>query len=399
MRWPGRRRSWRTTRDGSKVVAILVTSEDTALAFLSGYVRFLVGRGWRVIVGANSPTGQLVEMANSVGAEALHVAWEREPAPLSDAQALWHLTGQLRTMRPDLVVTATPKAGLIGTLAAFMAGVRPRVYQLWGLRLETSTGAVRVILGILEWLSIRISTVCVANSQSLARRAEELRLAPKGSIKVLGRGSSHGVNVDYFSPDAEVTLDPETHAFLSGHAADLTVVFVGRLHPDKGIDTLLRALAVCAGQGTAVRTIIVGPDEGFDPNRYIAGLPQDRIHLTGNVSDVRPYVLACDVLCLPSLREGFPNVVLEAAALGKPAVVSDATGVVDSVIDGETGRLFPTGDAHALAARFIELAADPSSVSHMGAAARSWATHNFPHEHIWDLQATLLDDLLARERT
>ena len=399
MRWPGRRRSRRTMRDGSKVVAILVTSEDTALAFLSGYVRFLVGRGWRVIVGANSPTGQLVEMANSAGAEALHVAWEREPAPLSDAQALWHLTGQLRTMRPDLVVTATPKAGLIGTLAAFMAGVRPRVYQLWGLRLETSTGAVRVILGILEWLSIRISTVCVANSQSLARRAEELRLAPKGSIKVLGRGSSHGVNVDYFSPDAEVTLDPETHAFLSGHAADLTVVFVGRLHPDKGIDTLLRALAVCAGQGTAVRTIIVGPDEGFDPNRYIAGLPQDRIHLTGNVSDVRPYVLACDVLCLPSLREGFPNVVLEAAALGKPAVVSDATGVVDSVIDGETGRLFPTGDAHALAARFIELAADPSSVSRMGAAAHSWANHNFPQEHIWDLQATLLDHLLARERT
>ena len=399
MRWPGRRRSWRTTRDGSKVVAILVTSEDTALAFLSGYVRFLVGRGWRVIVGANSPTGQLVEMANSAGAEALHVAWEREPAPLSDARALWKVTSRLRKLRPDLVVTATPKAGLIGTLAAFMAGVRPRVYQLWGLRLETSTGAVRVILGILEWLSIRISTVCVANSQSLARRAEELRLAPKGSIKVLGRGSSHGVNVDYFSPDAEVTLDPETHAFLSGHAADLTVVFVGRLHPDKGIDTLLRALAVCAGQGTAVRTIIVGPDEGFDPNRYIAGLPQDRIHLTGNVSDVRPYVLACDVLCLPSLREGFPNVVLEAAALGKPAVVSDATGVVDSVIDGETGRLFPTGDAHALAARFIELAADPSSVSRMGAAAHSWANHNFPQEHIWDLQATLLDHLLARERT
>ena len=399
MRWPGRRRSWRTTRDGSKVVAILVTSEDTALAFLSGYVRFLVGRGWRVIVGANSPTGQLVEMANSAGAEALHVAWEREPAPLSDARALLHLTGQLRTMRPDLVVTATPKAGLIGTLAAFMAGVRPRVYQLWGLRLETSTGAVRVILGILEWLSIRISTVCVANSQSLARRAEELRLAPKGSIKVLGRGSSHGVNVDYFSPDAEVTLDSGTQAFLDDRRADLTVVFVGRLHPDKGIDTLLRALAVCAGQGTAVRTIIVGPDEGFDPNRYIAGLPQDRIHLTGNVSDVRPYVLACDVLCLPSLREGFPNVVLEAAALGKPAVVSDATGVVDSVIDGETGRLFPTGDAHALAARFIELAADPSSVSRMGAAARSWANHNFPQEHIWDLQATLLDHLLARERT
>lgn len=399
MRWPGRRRSWRTTRDGSKVVAILVTSEDTALAFLSGYVRFLVGRGWRVIVGANSPTGQLVEMANSAGAEALHVAWEREPAPLSDARALWKVTSRLRKLRPDLVVTATPKAGLIGTLAAFMAGVRPRVYQLWGLRLETSTGAVRVILGILEWLSIRISTVCVANSQSLARRAEELRLAPKGSIKVLGRGSSHGVNVDYFSPDAEVTLDSGTQAFLDDRRADLTVVFVGRLHPDKGIDTLLRALAVCAGQGTAVRTIIVGPGEGFDPNRYIAGLPQDRIHLTGNVSDVRPYVLACDVLCLPSLREGFPNVVLEAAALGKPAVVSDATGVVDSVIDGETGRLFPTGDAHALAARFIELAADPSSVSRMGAAAHSWANHNFPQEHIWDLQATLLDHLLARERT
>ena len=387
------------------VVAILVTSEDTAVAFLPGYMEFLAQRGWRVIVGANSPTGQLFEMARDAGAEAFHIGWERDPAPLSDLRALWKLTIRLRKARPDVVVTATPKAGFVGTLAGFIAGVRLRVYQLWGLRMETSTGLLRSILAVLEWFSIRLSTECVANSTSLSARTEALGLARKGSIQVLGEGSSHGVDVEYFrsaeTGNRVLPLDPATRAFLTENPAELTVVFVGRLHPDKGIDTLLAALAACARRGTgspAVRAVIVGGDEGFAPGQYANDLPPGVIHLTGNVRDVRPYVLSADVLCLPSLREGFPNVVLEAAAMGVPSVVSDATGCIDSVKDGITGRQFPTGDAEALGAIFCALAASPLEISRMGQAARAWAVESFPQERIWDLQASFLEGLLNRKR-
>lgn len=374
-----------------KTVVLLVTIEETALAFYGGYVRFLKDRGWRVLVGANSPSGRLKAWAQSEGAKAVHIPWKRNPDPLSDLVNLVRTWRLLRGIRPDAVVAATPKAGLIGMLAASLARVPVRIYQLWGLRLETTGGLARKVLAALERVSIACSTQCVANSRSLAARTTELGLAGRREIVVLGAGSSHGVNTDRYRPGLTLPMSRDTEVFLEDSPADLTAVFVGRLHPDKGIDTLVEALRMCLDRDLRVRTLVVGGAEGAEVETYLSDLPDGLVHLVGHVEDVRPYILAADVLCLPSLREGFPNVVLEAAALGVPAVVSDATGVVDSVVDGQTGVLFPTGDAPALADALTRLAEDRDYRRRLGESARRRTEDEFDQPRIWGLQADNLE--------
>lgn len=380
----------------AKTVVLLVTVESTALAFYRGYLRYLVDRGWNVVVGANSSSDRLRVMAQEEGARFIHVNWKREPALFSDIYWLFKVAWILRKLRPNTVVSATPKAGLIGTLAATLARVPVRIYQLWGLRLETTKGLFRALLIMLEWLTSRVATQVVANSRSLARRFEVLGLAREGSVVVLGNGSSHGVDIDRFDPDVEVELDPQTQKFLDENPANLTVVFVGRLHKDKGVDTLLSAVALAAKNGVSARLLLVGGDEGASLSCQIEELGEKVVHVVGRVEDVRPYIQNADILCLPSLREGFPNVVLEAASLGVPAVVSDATGVVDSVINEETGRIFPVGDAESLAEALRELAVDPEKIESLGKNARAWILQDFEQHYVWSLQASNLNSQMNR---
>ena len=379
------------SRQSDKTVVLFVTAESTALTFYRGYLSYLADRGWNVVIGANSSSGRLRMMAEEEGARFIHVDWKREPALFSDIYWLFKVAWILRKLRPNAVVSATPKAGLIGTLAAILARVPVRIYQLWGLRLETTKGLFRAFLMMLEWLTARAATQVVANSRSLATRFEELGLAQEGSVVVLGNGSSHGVNTDHFDPSMEVKLDSDTQKFLDKNPAKLTVVFIGRLHKDKGVDTLLSAVALALKNGVNARVLLVGGSEGASLSCQIEELGEKVVHVVGRVEDVRPYIQNADILCLPSLREGFPNVVLEAASLGVPAIVSDATGVVDSVIDEETGRIFPVGDVDRLSELLQELAGDREKIENLWKNARAWILRDFQQQHVWSLQASNLN--------
>ncbi|OAV51901.1 glycosyltransferase family 4 protein [Enteractinococcus helveticum] len=380
-----------------KKVVLIVTVEDSALTFYRNYVRFLVGRGWEVSVIGHS-SGALEAWAASEGATGYHIPYERDPSMGKDLQTLWATVRLLRRIRPDVVVSATPKVGLLGTLAARLVGVPVRIYQLWGMPLETVTGLKRKILDVAERTSIRSATQTVANSFSLARTAEALELAPQGHIDVLGVGSSHGVNLEWFDRAATGPVDADTAAFLAADC-DLTIVFIGRLTPDKGISTLLQAVDSARAGGLNIRLVLVGPVE----NRQLAEEVSDveHIHRLDNVEDVRPYITAADVLCLPTLREGFPNVVLEAAALEVPAVVTDATGAIDSVVDGETGWIFPVENPHALAEVITEIVAHPEQIQQRGTKARRRVEEHFEQVYMFGLQedniAQQLEPHLARQ--
>lgn len=380
-----------------KKVVLIVTVEDSALTFYRNYVRFLVGRGWEVSVIGHS-SGALEAWAASEGATGYHIPYERDPSVGKDLQTLWATVRLLRRIRPDVVVSATPKVGLLGTLAARLVGVPVRIYQLWGMPLETVTGLKRKILDVAERTSIRSATQTVANSFSLARTAEALELAPQGHIDVLGVGSSHGVNLEWFDRAATGPVDADTAAFLAADC-DLTIVFIGRLTPDKGISTLLQAVDSARAGGLNIRLVLVGPVE----NRQLAEEVSDveHIHRLDNVEDVRPYITAADVLCLPTLREGFPNVVLEAAALEVPAVVTDATGAIDSVVDGETGWIFPVENPHALAEVITEIVAHPEQIQQRGTKARRRVEEHFEQVYMFGLQedniAQQLEPHLARQ--
>lgn len=375
------------------LICFVVTAEGTALKFLEGYLAFLSERGWQVVLVC-SPGEGLEAFSRREQIVVRPVPMRRDPSPYHDLISLFRLTTLLRRLRPDIVVYATPKASLLGSVAAALAGVPARVYELWGLRLETTAGATHRVLRQLEKLTIRLSTSVVANSRSLASRVRELGLAGPRVVNVLGAGSSHGVDAERYSQNARTAeLDSETQTFLAS-TAGLTIGYVGRLHPDKGVETLLDAIDLCLGEGIAVRALLVGADEGADFAARVAH--QSMAHRVGSVDDTRPYVKEMDLLVLVSLREGFPNVVLEAAAMGIPAIVADSTGTVDSVVPGVTGMVVKTGDVRQLARAIGQLSADQERRTQMGQAAREWVMAEFSQQHVWELHADHFADELER---
>ncbi len=368
-------------------IALVVTTGRTAHGFVSGFANFLASRNNEVFVLAGAVED--IEDIQGEGAHYVPLPFERDPHPVKDLRSLVLLIRALRAIRPDVVAYATPKASLLTAVASFALRVPRRVYQLWGLRLETVGGMRRSVLCLAERLTSCLSSAIIANSPSLAAAYTRLGLNCGRQVEVVGAGSSHGVDLQRFSRKAEVPkLDDATKEYLENHQG-LRIGFVGRMHPDKGVDTLLDAAEGCRRSGTDVAVILVGGDEGFDWERHLAdGGVAARV--VGRVSDPRPYYEAMDVLVLPSRREGFPNVVLEAAAMGVPAIVSDATGAIDSVVHGVTGLVVPVGDSAALTIALSSLAHDPLLRSELGTRARDRAEKHFDQAAVWRKNAHAL---------
>ncbi|MEJ6554703.1 glycosyltransferase family 4 protein [Microbacterium esteraromaticum] len=365
----------------------MVTSAMTATTFLRGYLGYLKGDGWDVTLICSEGPG-IEELVSDAGVTLVKLEMRREPSLLHDLGSLIGAVRVMRKLRPDVLVYATPKAALVGAVSGWISRVPTRAYELWGLRLETATGLARIVFWILETMTMRLSTVVIANSRSMAARADELRLSKGRALSVLGPGSSHGVDADYFSRSAEM---PKLSADLADRLSDEgvpVVGFIGRMHPDKGIDVLITALRICADRGHGAQLLIVGSDEGAQVATVIKGAGGAvRVHAIGFSRDIRPMLKAMDILVLPSLREGFPNVVLEAAAMEVPAIVSDATGCIDAVIDGVTGQVVPVGDPVALADAIVKMLADDSGRKVMGAAGRLRAVTQFAPATIWSLHS------------
>ncbi|KRC49310.1 hypothetical protein ASE16_11155 [Leifsonia sp. Root227] len=375
---------------------VLGVTVDLSLRLMAGFPQFLADRGWDVHVVC-SPGARLDALNGADGVTVHPLTMAREPSPLSDLRSLIAWVRLLRRLRPDVISVGTPKAGLLGGIAGRLTKVPGRVYMLRGLRLETSTGVSRRIFTFLERLTIRSATKTLAVSASLASRAVELKLASPDAITVLGDGSSNGIDVDAFerslpSPDtldrlrAELVLSTETPV----------VGFVGRLTEDKGLLVLSAAVERLANQGTAFQLLIVGGVEG---DASVADLippsPGITTVTTGFVNDPERYYALMDVLCLPTLREGFPNVVLEAAAAGVPTVTTTATGAVDSVVDGQTGIVVPAGDADALADGLRRLIADQALRQRFGAAAKLRARERFDRSVVWAAQERFYRELVG----
>lgn len=357
---------------------------------MRGYAEFLARVGYEVTLVADDLTGLEGELTGS-GVSVHSLPMSRDPDPIRDLVSLARIGRLIARLRPDAVIYATPKASLLTSIAARLFRVPVRIYELWGIRFETSKGLARRLFRAIEQVVASCSTAIVANSASLAARAVELGITRGDRVVVLGHGSSHGVDSERFSRRTTFPkLDAATEQFLSD-TSGLTVGFVGRLHPDKGIDTLLAAAAKAAADG-GMRILLVGGDEGISLT-----IPDGiAVHLAGDVGDVRPYLAAFDVLVLMSLREGFPNVVLEAAAMEVPAIVSNATGCVDSVIDGVTGRIVATGDVASLSQTLTELARDAKIRRSLALAARRRVLEDFDPEAVWGLAESHLRTQLAK---
>jgi glycosyltransferase involved in cell wall biosynthesis len=372
-------------------IVVGVTHPQTCLT-LTGRPRALREAGFRVTL-VSSPGELLERTAGREGVDAIPLRMERGIAPLADLASLARLWRLLRRMRPQMTEFSTPKAGLLGGLAARLTGVPVRIYMLRGLRLDSTTGLQRHILLVSERVAAACAQTVLCNSKSLRDEALVLGIAPEGKLKLLGSGSSNGVNTERFSPGPS-----EIRRQLGLRRESPLIGFVGRLTRDKGVPELIEAFAAILKAEPESHLLLVG---WFDASADALSLAlqtsiesHPRIHVTGYVIDTAPYYRAMDLLVLPSWREGFPNVVLEAGATGIPVVTTECTGARDSVVPEVTGLLIPPGYPEAIAESVIKLLHDPARRHRMGQAARAWVMEHYSDAHVLGLTVEFYKSLL-----
>ena len=384
-----------------RVRLVHVTTVPMTLGFLRGQVEFMGERGFEV-VAVSSPGEALDRFGAEQGVPVHGLAMERKISPLADLRALFRMIRLLRRLDPDIVHSHTPKAGLLGTLAAFLARVPVRVYHLRGSPMVTARGLTRAILKAVDRLTCGLAhrVICVSHSHRALMVEEGVVEAEKAVV--LAGGSSNGVDArGRFDPDRQgEAARSALRAELGIPTAATVIGFVGRLVRDKGIVELAQAWQSLREEHPEAQLVLVGDLEQRDavPDSVMRGLIEDpRVHRTGFVADAAPFYAAMDLLVLPTYREGFPNVPLEAAAMELPAVVTQMTGCVDAVEDGVTGTIVPVRDADALARAIAAYLEEPELRARHGRAGRKRVLETFDPRGIWRaLWRTYLDLLEAR---
>ncbi len=332
-----------------------------------------------VVSSGGSDWGDLASME---GVTAVTIEIPRKIAPFSDARALFQLYLHFRRRRYEIVHSNTPKAGLLCALAARAAGVPIRLHTFTGQPWVEMKGLLRWVARTCDRIVVALNTLCYADSPSQRAFLISEGIGGESSLRVLGAGSIAGVDVARWERARTNHRTAATYAALGIPDGALVVVFVGRVTRDKGVVELLLAFKELLARGSDSYLVIVGPlDEGTTDGELRAQLAavagNARIRLAGYDPEPERTLAIADLLCLPSYREGFGNVVIEAAVMGVPTVGTSIVGLRDSVQDGVTGILVPAKDSAALAGALGRMLGDAALRSTMGRAARSRALELF----------------------
>lgn len=356
-----------------------VTIGGSAFSLLRGQLAWLRERGWDVRL-VSSPDDEAHIAAEREDVRFYGLPMTRSITPIQDAIALRRWLKLLGKLKPAAINVGTPKAGLLGGVAGWLRRVPQRLYVVRGLRIEGTRGPLSWVLWLTEWATMRVATDVLFVSPSLALEAQRRGLLDGRKSWAIGSGSSNGVLAHEVAARAGEVDRRELRERLGLGADDFVVGFVGRITYDKGVDQLIEAFGRVTDP--RIRLLCIGEPEDEQLAAQV-GVLGDRVRRVGYTSDLWGHLPAMDVLCLPTLREGFPNVVLEASSVGMPTITTRATGAVDSVIDGVTGLLFDVGDTDALLRHIHTLANDWEKRERMGAAARQRVLTEFQPERIW----------------
>lgn len=352
------------------VKIIRVTTVPVSLAaFCSGLLSELQQEGYEV-VAVSSPGEQLDEFALREGVRAHGVEMERHISPLKDLKSLVGLIRVFRRERPAMVHSMTPKAGLLAMMAAWVCRVPVRLHTFTGLVFPTTTGLKQKILIFTDRLTCACATHIVPEGEGVKRDLVNYRITGK-PMAVLGHGNVRGIDLERFNPQL-----PEVQVEVAKirRQGVFTFLFVGRLVRDKGINELVEAFERLNKEVPATRLILVGRQEPeLDPltPETISKIDRNKnIEAVGQLSDVRPWLAAADAFVFPSYREGFPNVVIEAGAMGLPSIVTDINGSREIIIEGKNGTIIPPRNADALYGAMKAMIDNPEELKEMAAGSR-----------------------------
>ena len=356
-------------------IAVIASYAPSLVIFRGPLLAEMVARGHTVTGYAPDPDPQLVAALAALGVQFRAYPLQRAGLnPLRDARTLAALTASLRRDRPDAALCYTIKPVIYGTLAARLAAVPRRFAMITGLGYaftEADTGARKRRL--VEWIvralyRLALRGCHVVFFQNPDDRGEFLRLGlVREAQAVLVNGT--GVDLDHYAPAAPVTDGP-------------VFLLIARLLADKGIREYVAAARILKARYPQAVFRLVGPYDpnpaAIQPDEIAAWQAEGAVEYLGETRDVRPFIAACSVYVLPSFyREGTPRTVLEALAMGRPVVTTDAPGCRETVVPGANGFLVPPRDVAALAAALERFILQPGLIATMGAHSRALAVEKY----------------------
>jgi len=346
------------------------------------------------VIGVSSPGNALDEVAKREGIRVIAVPMERHISLKYDIASLYKMIRVFRKEKPTMVHSMTPKAGMICMVAAWLTRVPVRVHTFTGLVFPTSSGLKRRILMATDWLTCACATHVIPEGEGVKNDLLQNGITKK-PLKVLGYGNVRGVDMDFYS------LRPEVREIASEiHTDVFTFLFVGRIVKDKGINELCEAFDKLSGIVKA-RLVLVGPyEDNLDPisdksRKIIEDNPL--IEAVGSKSgdELLAYYASADCFVMPSYREGFPNTVLEAGAMGLPSIVTDINGSREIIVKGQNGVIIPSKNADALFDAMQNMIRNNTARESMAAKAREMIASRFEQGFVRKCLYDFYDDILA----
>lgn len=330
----------------------------------------------------------LLELKQREGVEVFDIEMQRQIAPIEDLKSLWKLYKYFAKEKPLIVHSITPKAGLLTMMAAKMAGVPIRMHTFTGLIFPSRTGLIQKVLINMDKLLCYCATNIYPEGKGVRADLIQYKITKK-PLKILANGNVNGIDKDYFDPELYSSEDKiQLRNELGILENDFVFIFVGRLVRDKGINELIAAFLKLQSNSKKVKLLLVGPFENdLDPlnTETIKAIQECNTIITvGFQEDVRPYFAISNVLVFPSYREGFPNVVLQAGAMGLPSIVTNINGSNEIIIEGQNGTIIPVKNESAIYNAMIKLSSDKDYYSVLKTNARKMITSRYEQQMVWE---------------
>jgi N,N'-diacetylbacillosaminyl-diphospho-undecaprenol alpha-1,3-N-acetylgalactosaminyltransferase len=366
-------------------LCIMTTVPISIVTFYGKQLDFLKEKGFEVTVVTSSDNTLEKEISGSCRLKL--VPMTRKITPVLDMISLIRIYRIMRRSRFDIVQYSSPKAALLGSVAAWLNRVPVRLYLMWGLYYSGQTGFKRVLMKLYERIVCSLSVHVAPDSNGNRTFAIEEHLCPADKISVIGKGSANGVDLARFDRARLQTRRGQIRRRLTIPDNAVVFGFVGRLRREKGINELVRAFMILEKRYPQIHLLLIAPRESgtnevdHEVEDFLSG--SNRAISTGYQNNPEEYMAAMDIFVLPSYREGFGIVNVEASAMSLPVISTDIPGPRDSVVHNTTGLLVPVKSVDMLARSMEQLINDTGMRAGMGEAGRSWAAH-FEQGRLWE---------------
>jgi len=340
------------------------------------------------VIGVSSEEELLIELASKNEFRPFFVPLTRKITLYQDLKCLYILYRFFRKERPYIVHTHTPKAGTIGMIASRLAGVKHRLHTVAGMPLLEAKGFKRFVLNSVEKLTYSCATKIYPNSYGLQNIILEEKFSSSDKMKVLGNGSSNGIDIEYFDPAHFKESDNlKLRKEYGINKDDKVLLYIGRLVGDKGINELIASLEQLENKYENLKLVLVGKmEEDLDPLNEVTldKIKNDpNIIRTGYQNDVRPFLAFADILTFPTYREGFPNVVLQAGAMNLPSIVTDINGCNEIVKDRYNGLIIRPKNIEDLTEAIVTLIENKEMYDSFKKITRKNIVEKYSRKEMW----------------